>query len=100
MKHTIELQPFSVPNFVRQVVKPGLRQDGFVETPAIRLADLDADTLDAMCSEFREAVFAKAGKAPQASIADCNFTCARASTCHEYECEFESHFVPRETKGG
>lgn len=68
MKHTIELQPFSVPNFVRPVAKPGLRQDGFVETPAIPLAELDADTLDAMCAEFRKAVFSKAGKVPNAEI--------------------------------
>lgn len=66
MKHTIELQPFSVPNFVRQAVKPGRRQDGFVVTPAIPLCDLDADTLDAMCRDFREAVFIKAGKVPNA----------------------------------
>lgn len=29
-------------------------------------------------------------------MADCNWTCARASECHEYECDGESHFVQRD----
>jgi hypothetical protein len=59
IKHTIELHPFSVPNFVRQVVKSGR----ILEATAIPLSDLDAETLNAMCKEFRKSVFIKAGKA-------------------------------------
>lgn len=64
MKHTIDLQPFTVPNFVRPIAPRRMRQEGFVETQAIPLSELDAATLDAMCDEFKKAVFAKAGKAP------------------------------------
>lgn len=28
------------------------------------------------------------------NVAVCNWTCERASRCHEYECDGESHFVP------
>jgi len=59
--HTIELQPFSVPNFVRHVVRLGKRQDGFKESPAIPLSELSAETLENMCTEFRTSVFLKAG---------------------------------------
>lgn len=64
MKHTIELHPFTVPNFARQVQPVGRREDGWKETPAIPLAELSAETLEAMCAEFRRAVFEKAGKMP------------------------------------
>lgn len=67
MKHTIELHPFKVPNFVRQVMPPRPKQDGMTELPAIPLSDLSAETLDAMCDEFRNAVFQKAGKTPNAN---------------------------------
>ena len=62
MKHTIELQPFSTPNFVRPVLPIGRRQDGFVEVPPIPLSDLSVDTLEKLCAEFRNEVFKKAGK--------------------------------------
>lgn len=62
MKHTIELQPFQTPNFVRQVQKEGTRQNGFVESPAIPLSDLSIETLESLCKEFRLNVLAKAGK--------------------------------------
>ena len=64
MKHTIELHPFMVPNFVRQVAPVGKREDGWQETPAIPLAELSVETLEALCAEFREGVFRKAGKVP------------------------------------
>lgn len=70
MKHTIELQPFTVPNFARQVQPAGRREDGWIETPAIPIAELSAETLEAMCSEFRRAVFEKAGKMPPNSHID------------------------------
>ena len=63
MKHTIELQPFTVPNFAKQFAPVRNREDGWIETPAIPLSELSAETLEAMCAEFREGVFKKARKA-------------------------------------
>jgi hypothetical protein len=59
---TVELHPFQTPNFVRAVGKTGLRQDGIQETPSYPLSDLDPETLDRLCSDFRAAVFRRAGK--------------------------------------
>lgn len=58
----IELQPFSVPNFVSVKAAPGRREDGLAEAPKYKLADLEPETLDALCVEFRREVFEKAGK--------------------------------------
>ena len=58
----VELQPFQTPNFVRAVGKPGVRQDGMQELPCYPLSDLDPDTLDKLCRDFRAEVFRKAGK--------------------------------------
>ena len=54
----LELQPFTVPNFVRPVENPDVSRDG----QAIPLGALDSNTLDQMCREFRVAVFKKAEK--------------------------------------
>lgn len=61
-KIEIELQPFSVPNFVLTVQQPRPKQDGIQETPKYPLSELDAETLGKLCDEFRDAVFEKAGK--------------------------------------
>jgi|KBSMisStandDraft_5_1062788.scaffolds.fasta_scaffold213064_5 hypothetical protein len=61
-KIEIELQPFTVPNFVLTVQEPRPKQDGIQETPKYPLSELDPETLDKLCDEFRDAVFAKAGK--------------------------------------
>ena len=58
----VELQPFQTPNFVRAVGKIGLKQDGMQETHSYPLSDLDPETLDRLCSDFRADVFRKAGK--------------------------------------
>lgn len=58
----IELQPFTVPNFVLPVEKVGKREDGFKESRSFPLSEIDAITLSAMCYEFRREVFRKAGK--------------------------------------
>ena len=58
----IELRPFTVPNFVIQVTAPRPKQEGMREAPSYALEEVDADTLATMCSDFRAAVFAKAGK--------------------------------------
>ena len=60
----VELKPFTVPNYVLVVSKPGLRQDGMTDTPKYLLSDIDSATLDKMCSQFRHDVFAKAGRYP------------------------------------
>lgn len=60
----VELQPFTVPNYVLVVSKPGLRQDGMTDTPKYHLSDIDPVTLDKMCRQFRDGVFEKAGKYP------------------------------------
>jgi len=62
MQHTIKLKPFLVPNFAIVETSARPREEGFQESPAIPLADLSADTLAAMCDQFRQDVFAKARK--------------------------------------
>lgn len=54
----IELQPFTVPNFV--IRKP--RTGGDSESFSYGLDELDPNTLDRLCSDFRREVFKKAGK--------------------------------------
>lgn len=58
----VELQPFTVPNFVLTVPKPGKREDGMQEAQKYALADLDPVTLECLCDKFRDEVFVKAGK--------------------------------------
>lgn len=58
---TLELQPFDVPTCVNRISKPGLRQDGFKPVESYPLSELDAETLDVMCDEFRASVFKIAG---------------------------------------
>lgn len=60
----VELQPFSVPNFVLTVAAPRNRDEGFTEAPKYALSELSALTLDSLCREFRKEVFLKAGKQP------------------------------------
>lgn len=62
MNHSIKLKPFNVPSFAIQEIPAGSRQEGFTQAPSYPLSDLGADTLDALCAEFRSSVFAKAGK--------------------------------------
>lgn len=56
-KIEVDLQPFSTPNFV--VVH---EHDTGKERASIALAEIDSVTLDALCREFRTAIFEKAGK--------------------------------------
>lgn len=63
IKTSIELQPFSTPNFVS--IKPfhvGQKQDGFAESPKYPLSDLDPETLSDLCDQFRKDIFSKAQK--------------------------------------
>ena len=59
---TLELLPFSVPNYVIAKMPPRPRQDGLTEAPKFPLENITADELAKMCGDFRAAVFAKAGK--------------------------------------
>jgi hypothetical protein len=60
----LELNPFPVPTGVTVRMKPGLRQDGFRPAPELKLTELSPVVLDAMCEEFRAAVFEAAGYNP------------------------------------
>ncbi len=62
IKQAINLQPFKTPNFVLVVPTIGERNEGFKETPKFALKELDASTLDQLCSQFRRDIFAKAEK--------------------------------------
>ena len=58
-KLNMELQPFTTPNFVRLAVEAG---DASKEGYPVAIKDLDAETLEALCDQFRKELFAKAGK--------------------------------------
>jgi len=58
----VKLKPFMVPNFVIQETPTGRKQDGFKESPKFALHELDDLTLQALCDQFVEDVFAKAEK--------------------------------------
>ncbi len=62
-KLTVELEPWTIPNFVRPKRPVGKRQDGinFTDVDCVRLEDCSYETLNSMCNEFRKAVFDKAG---------------------------------------
>ena len=62
--HRVKLRPFTVPNFV--LVECGSaysRTEGPPASMSYRLADLETETLAALCDDFRRSVFEKAGKA-------------------------------------
>jgi hypothetical protein len=63
IKHTIELKPFMVPDFVYTVSKPVGREDGFREHNGIPLSSLSPETLNELCDTFKKSVFIKAGLA-------------------------------------
>lgn len=59
MNHQIKLKPFMTPNFALAEGKPGLRQDGFIQATSYPIQELSDETLEAMCKQFRDDVFAK-----------------------------------------
>lgn len=63
MKIMIELDinPFTVPNFVTVNTRSVVKGESY---PAIALKDIDSETLDRLCRDFRNEVFSKAGKTP------------------------------------
>jgi hypothetical protein len=62
MKATVEVtvRPFEVPEFV-YVDFVESRTQAWPDTPRCALSDLDVETLDALCNDFRAGVFRKAG---------------------------------------
>src|SRR5690606_21598479 len=58
----MKLKPFQVPNFALVEMPAGKREEGFNPLPPFPLHELSPETLDALCAEFRAAVFAKAMK--------------------------------------
>ena len=56
----VKLQPFRVPNYVIVDMPPRLRQEGMSEAPKYHLSELDNETLEELCRQFREDVFTKA----------------------------------------
>jgi len=58
----VKLRPFIVPSFVFQKVSPRRRQDGFIESPKFALHELDDETLQALCDQFKKDVFEAAEK--------------------------------------
>lgn len=67
----IELQPFIAPNFVVVKMPPGSRKDGFKTAHSFHIREVDAETLDNMCREFRAEVFRKAEKPDPALLDGC-----------------------------
>jgi len=60
-KIKVELVPFKVPNFVIAMGEPGAERDGLMCSMAVSLSELDSETLNVLCSDFRAEVFKKAG---------------------------------------
>ncbi len=61
IKAEIELNPFIVPTTVSIKPSIGKRQDGFTLTE-MPLSDLDCETLNKMCEQFKDSVLKNAGK--------------------------------------
>jgi hypothetical protein len=65
----VEIRPFEVPGGVTVVGQPGQRQDGLgtaltsgFTNMVFPLSSLSSETLDALCRQFRNEVFKRAGK--------------------------------------
>ena len=63
LTHRVKLRPFTVPNFVLAEGPAYSRIEGPPASMSYRLADLETETLAALCDDFRRSVFEKAGKA-------------------------------------
>lgn len=66
MKSEVKLQPIRVPNYILAEQEQGRRQDGFKEGIKFHVSELDEDTLNDLCDQFRLDLFAKAGVEPTA----------------------------------
>lgn len=66
IQYEVEIEPFSVPNFVLVISKePESRSQA---KQNISLKELDAMTLDRLCNDFRDDVFKRAEKQQPARL--------------------------------
>lgn len=56
----VKLQPIKTPNFVFAEEPPRSRSEGFKEGAKFHISELDDDTLDELCRQFKDDLFAKA----------------------------------------
>jgi len=56
-----KLKPIKTPNFILEESKPGSRDKGFVEGKKHAVADLDRETIIALCEQFKSDMLQKAG---------------------------------------
>ena len=59
MKHELEFNSFTVPNFVSAKMPVGLKQDEMRQNPQFAIHELSDEALEGLCKEFRNAVFEK-----------------------------------------
>lgn len=57
-----EIKPFTTPNYVRRLRNGSPGTLPTEDADGIPLSELDAQTLDRLCNQFRDDVFRKAGK--------------------------------------
>jgi len=60
IKLNVELIPFNIPNYVIVKRPPRPRNQGFEEGPKYHISELDEDTLNQLCDQFKSDVLAKA----------------------------------------
>jgi hypothetical protein len=53
---SIEILPFPVPPYVAVKTKQGFRHEGIVPAPLIAICDLDDETLNTLCDDFKASV--------------------------------------------
>lgn len=68
MRMQVPIKPFTTPNFVILDIPERSKQAGFQELQCLPIKDVDVETLDKLCQDFREAVFTKAGKPDPSKI--------------------------------
>ena len=58
----VKLHPMNVPNYINAESPAGTRQEGFAEGPKYHVRDLEPETLEALCVDYRKRLFENAGK--------------------------------------
>ena len=53
---TLELLPFDVPTEIRVKTAPARRQEGFQKRMTLQFDEVNEETIDTLCAEFREAI--------------------------------------------
>jgi hypothetical protein len=59
---SLDIVEFPVPDKVSVRGSLDLKSMGFTDNRTVHLSELDTDTLEVLCKQFRQDVFAKAGK--------------------------------------